>query len=67
MKKDKDGDQELVWNSECPVAGHSAAVFSVAFCPDGKQFVSGSGSDDGLVKIWDTETGSQVSIFMGVR
>ena len=47
------------------MAGHSAAVVSVDFSPDGKQFASGS--DDQLVKIWNTETGAEVSSFVGVR
>ena len=46
-------------NPECPVAGHSDQVVSVDFSPDGKRFVSGS--HDNLVKIWDTETGGEVS------
>ena len=54
----------LVRNPECPVAGHSDAVFSVDFSPDGKHFVSGS--DDYLVKIWDTQTGAVVSS-LGLR
>ena len=45
-------------NPECPMAGHSREVFSVAFSPDGKHFVSGS--CDNLAKIWDTETGAEV-------
>ena len=65
MEQDEGGDEEFVRNPECPVAGHSAAVFSVAFSPDGKQFVSGS--HDNLVKIWDTKTGTEVNIFVGVR
>ena len=55
----------LVRNPECPVAGHSGAVNSVDFSPDGKQFASGS--KDNLVKIWDTDTGAEVSSFVGLR
>ena len=65
MKKDKDGDQELAWDSECPVAGHSAAVFSVDFSPDGNRVVSAS--NDTFVKIWDVATGALVSSFVGLR
>ena len=69
MEEDEDEDEgeeeELVWNPECPVSGHSAAVTSVDFSPDGKQFVSGS--HDHLVEIWNTETGAEVSSFVGLR
>jgi len=54
----------LVRDPEC-VAGHSGPVFSVAFSPNGKRVVSGS--KDNLVKIWDTETGTKVSSFVGLR
>ena len=57
-----EGGKDLVWNPECPVAGHTAEVFSVDFSPDGKQLVSGS--QDKLVKIWNTETGAEVSRFL---
>jgi WD40 repeat protein len=49
----------LVRNPDCPVAGHSGPVFSVAFSPDGNRVVSGS--KDYLVIIWDTDTGTEVS------
>ena len=45
--------------------GHSGGVRSVAFSPNGTRVVSGS--DDNLVKIWNAETGAQVSSFVGVR
>jgi len=47
------------------LTGHSKFVYVVAFSPDGKRVVSGSG--DNLVKIWDTATGALVSSFVGVR
>ena len=65
MEEDEIGEGGFVWNPECPVAGHSRRVYSVDFSPDGKQFASGS--DDHLVKIWDTETGAEVSSFVGLR
>ena len=47
------------------LTGHLAHVYSVSFSRDGKRVVSGS--DDRLVKIWDTETGAEVRSFVGMR
>ena len=63
-EEDEEGDETFVRNPECPVSMHSDDVCSVAFSPDGKQFVSGS--VDTLVKIWDTATGAEVSRFWGL-
>ena len=41
------------------LAGHSYKVQSVSLSPDGKR--AASASDDRLVKIWNTETGAEVS------
>ena len=41
------------------LTGHSRWVQSVAFSPNGNRVASGS--DDNLVKIWDTDTGAEVS------
>ena len=41
------------------LTGHSDFVVAIAFSRDGNRVVSGS--DDNLVKIWDTETGALVS------
>ena len=47
------------------LTGHTGYVFSVAFSRDGNRVVSGS--QDHHVKIWDTETGGEVSSFVGVE
>jgi WD40 repeat protein len=64
---EQDPNQEygLAVKAECPVSGHTATVYAVALSPDGKSIVSGS--EDTFVKIWDVETGSEVSSFAGVR
>ena len=65
MEEDEDGNEKLVRNPDCPVANHSAIVVSVDFSPDGKQLVSGS--HDALVKIFNAETGAEVSSVVGLR
>ena len=65
MEEHEEGDDELVWNPDCPVLGHSATVHWVDFSPDGKHFVSGS--SDKLVKIWKTQTGAEVSRVLGLH
>jgi len=40
-------------------------VYSVAFSPDGKQFISGEGSSDNTIKLWDTATGRLIRTFYG--
>ena len=47
------------------LTGHAGIVNVVAFSPDGTHFVSGS--DDNLVKIVDTETGTEVSGVLGLQ
>ena len=65
MEEHEDTGEEFVWNPKCLVAGHAGPVLSVDFSPDGKHFVSGS--QDKLVKIWETKTGAQVmSRFVGL-
>ena len=45
--------------------GHTNVVFAVSLSRDGTRIASGSG--DSLVKVWDVETGAEVSSFVGVR
>jgi WD40 repeat protein len=46
------------------LTGHSSGVTSVAWSPDGKRIVSGSGwfvaSNSGEIKVWDAATGQQL-------
>ena len=47
------------------LAGHTSTLAAVNFSPDGLRIVSGSW--DKLLKIWDVQTGAEVSIVAGVR
>ena len=57
----------LIWSDsgcgqECTLTGHSDYVTSVAYSPDGKHLVSGS--SDKTVKVWDSQTGKEVSVLL---
>ena len=43
-----------------PLQGHTDSVNSVAFSPDGRHIVSGSGSHERSIRLWDAQTGGQV-------
>ena len=43
-----------------PLQGHISSVLTVAFCPDGRHIVSGTG--DKTVQIWDAQIGGQVAL-----
>jgi WD40 repeat protein len=43
--------------------GHSGAVYSVAFSPDGTHVISGS--DDNSVRIWDMVSGAHLNTLEG--
>ena len=45
---------------ECTLTGHSDYVQSMAYSPDGRHIVSGSG--DRTVKIWDAQGGEEVRV-----
>ena len=48
----------------CTLTDHEEEVTSVSISLDGKRIVSGT--EDGLVKIWDTATGTEVGSMTGV-
>jgi WD40 repeat protein len=54
----------LLWDAETgkqigePLTGHTGAVNSAAFSPDGKYIVTGS--SDETVRLWDAATGKQI-------
>eukprot|EP01047_Picozoa_sp_COSAG01_P054371 COSAG01_NODE_5934_length_3945_cov_2.537181_2_plen_91_part_01 len=57
-----------VWSAatgECvqTLAGHSSAVFSAQFSPDGQNIVSAS--DDKTVRVWSVATGECVQTLAG--
>ncbi|KAJ7497873.1 hypothetical protein B0H11DRAFT_2384714 [Mycena galericulata] len=54
------GALDRVWppSETLVIQGHSSAVLSVVFSPDGTRIASGSG--DSTVRVWDTATGQQV-------
>ena len=56
-------NERVVPNPECALTGHAGEVNMVEFSPCGKRIVSGS--DDGMVKIWDAATGAEVSSHQG--
>ena len=50
----------MVHEQKCTLKGHSGDVNSVAYSPDCKHLVSGS--NDNTVKVWDAQTGKEVSV-----
>jgi WD40 repeat protein len=51
--------RELGWDPRRVLEGHTNIVHSVIFSPEGTRIASGS--KDGTVRIWDTQTGGQLA------
>ena len=56
-------DQKLTGEAPLTLKGHTKAVNSVAFSPDGRRIVSGSA--DNTVKVWDAATGQETLTLKG--
>ncbi len=55
----RSGRQRMVFS------GHMAGVSAVAMTPDGRWVVSGSGSGENLVRLWNVENGELAKTFTG--
>lgn len=55
--------QKQIWQCVHTLKGHSAAVRSVAVCPDNQTIASGS--EDSSVKLWDLNTGAEIRTLSG--
>ncbi len=56
-------DESAVPGLVATLKGHGDAIYAVAFTPDGKYVVSGSG--DRTVKVWDSATGKDLKSYGG--
>jgi WD40 repeat protein len=58
-----------VWRELQVLEGHTGAVSSVAYSPDGRRIASGSGSGlesgDNTIRIWDAESGRELQTLTG--
>ena len=55
--------QKQIWQCVHTLKGHSAAVRSIAVCPDNQ--IIASGSEDSSVKLWDLNTGAEIRTLSG--
>jgi WD40 repeat protein/predicted Ser/Thr protein kinase len=55
--------EKTITETVVTLTGHTSYVASVAFSPDGRRIVSGSG--DSTVKVWDAETGQETLTLTG--
>ena len=61
--KEKKRQDELERQRVLTLRGHSAAVWGVAFCPDGKRLATAS--RDQTAKVWDAESGKELLTVYG--
>lgn len=47
--------------------GHTSAIRSLAFAPDGKHLLSGSTKDDRRILLWDVDSGAILKTFTGMQ
>lgn len=63
-------DEVLLWHATtgekiAKLEGHTGAVYSVAFSPDGKILVSGGGEIDKSIILWDIATTEVITTLTG--
>jgi WD40 repeat protein len=68
QKKEWIGCEVCLWDvvtaqQKCLLQGHTSAVLSVAFSPDGNTLATGS--EDQTVRVWDVTTGQQKATLKG--
>ena len=63
MHEDEHGDDKIVVNPECPLAGHSGSILRAQFSDDGAQVISGG--RDLTVRFFEVASGRQVRQIAG--
>jgi WD40 repeat protein/serine/threonine protein kinase len=66
LEEGKRVEQVMIWDAQTSqellaLKGHTGQIRSVAFSPDGKRLASASW--DNTLKVWDTQTGQELSSF----
>ncbi len=53
---------ETIWKEVKALKGHNSTINAVSYSPDGKYLASGS--EDGIIKIWDIQSGKELKTFI---